>query len=225
MILPRYYFEGDFQQFEDLIENCKLESVEIKKGIELKYLSQRKSIYIKNGMVKLSICNEEGNESVVMFAGKGIIYPVTCLEEQFTIEQFMSLKTVLDTEIIVFPKEKILELIHINSEFAVAAINFNSKTINSLLTKNILGGYENSEQSVCSFLYSYIIYNPNNNNNNIVDFTQEEIASVVGISRMQVTRILGSLRAKGIVKTIRGKVIVLEIEMLKDNCASIIKEV
>ena len=57
MILPRYYFEGDFQQFEDLIENCKLESVEIKKGIELKYLSQRKSIYIKNGMVKLSICN------------------------------------------------------------------------------------------------------------------------------------------------------------------------
>ena len=223
MILPRYYFEGDFQPFEDWIENCKLERVKIKKGNVLKYLNQKNSVYIKNGMVKLSICNEEGNESVVMFAGKGIIYPVTCLEEQFTIEQFMSLKTVLDTEIMVFPKEKILELIHINSDFAVAAINFNSKTINSLLTKNILGGYENSEQSVCSFLYSYIIYNPNHNN--IVDFTQDEIASVAGISRMQVTRILGSLRAKGIVKTIRGKVIVLEIEMLKDNCASIIKEV
>jgi len=222
MILPRYYFEGDFQLFEDWIENCKIERVIIKKGNELKYLSQRKSIYIKSGMLKLAICNEDGNESVIMFAGKGIIYPVTCLEDQFTIEQFMSLKTVIDTEIIVFPKEKLLELIHISSEFAVAAINFYSKTVNSLLTKNILGGYENSEQSVCSFLYSYIIYNPNNNN--IVDFTQEEIASVAGISRMQVTRILGSLRNQGIVKTVRGKVIVLKIEMLKDHCAGILKE-
>ena len=223
MILPRYYFEGDFQPFEDWIENCRLERIKIKKGNELKYLSQRKSVYIKNGMVKLSISNEDGNESVVMFAGKGIIYPVTCLEEQFTIEQFISLKTIVDTEIIVFPKEKIIELIHISSEFSVAAINFYSKTVNSLLTKNILSGYENSEQSVCSFLYSYIMYNPNNNN--IVDFTQEEIANVAGISRMQVTRILGSLREKGIVKTVRGKVIVLEIEMLKENCAGIIKEI
>jgi len=223
MILPRYYFEGDFKPFEDLIENCKLEKVKIKKGNELKYLYQHKSIYIKSGMVKLSICNEDGFESVIMFAGSGSIYPVTCLEEQFTIEQFMLLKTVVDTEIIVFPKEKIFEFIMKSSEFAVAAINFNSKIINSLLTKNILGSYENSAQSISSFLYSYIKYNPNNNN--IVDFTQEEIASVAGISRMQVTRILGYLRERGIVKTERGKVIILDIEMLEEYCAGIIKEV
>jgi len=223
MILPRYYFEGDFKPFEDLIENCKLEKDKIKKGNELKYLYQHKSIYIKSGMVKLSICNEDGLESVIMFAGSGSIYPVTCLEEQFTIEQFMLLKTVVDTEIIVFPKEKIYEFIMKNSDFAVAAINFNSKIINSLLTKNILGSYENSEQSISSFLYSYIKYNPNNDN--IVDCTQEEIASVAGISRMQVTRILGSLRERGIVKTERGKVIILDIEMLEENCAGIIKEV
>lgn len=223
MILPRYYFEGDFKSFEDLIENCKLEKVKIKKGNELKYLYKHKSIYIKSGMIKLSICNEDGFESVIMFSGSGSIYPVTCLEEQFTIEQFMMLKTVVDTEIIVFPKEKISEFIMKSSDFAVAAINFNSKIINSLLTKNILGSYENSEQSITSFLYSYIKYNPNDNN--IVDFTQEEIASVVGISRMQVTRILGSLRKRGIVKTERGKVIILDMEMLEENCAGIIKEV
>jgi len=223
MILPRYYFEGDFKPFEDLIENCKLEKVKIKKGNELKYLYQHKSIYIKSGMVKLSISNEDGFESVIMFAGSGSIYPMTCLEEQFTIEQFMLLKTVVDTEIIVFPKEKIFEFIMKSSDFAVAAINFNSKIINSLLTKNILGSYENSEQSISSFLYSYIKYNPNNNN--IVDFTQEEIASVAGISRMQVTRILGFLRERGIVKTERGKVIILDMEMLEENCAGIIKEI
>lgn len=223
MILPRYYFEGDFKPFEDWIEDCKLEKVKIKKGNELKYLYQHKAVYIKSGMVKLSICNEEGLESVIMFAGSGSIYPVTCIEEQFTIEQFMLLKTVVDTEIVVFPKEKILEFMMKSSDFAVDAINFNSKIINSLLTKNILGSYENSEQSICSFLFSYIKYNPNKNN--IVNITQEEIASVAGISRMQVTRILGSLRERGIVKTERGKVIILDMEMLEKNCAGILKEV
>ena len=223
MILPRYYFEGDFSPFIQWVETCAIEKIRIPKGNEIKYINQVKAIYIKSGMVKLTIINESGDESVVMLAGQGTIYPVTCLEEQFTIEQYMKMKTIMDTEIIVFERAEIATMISKNVEFAYAAMNFNSKTINSLLTKNILGNYETSEQSVCSFLYSYIKYNPNDNHT--VNLTQEDIASITGLSRMQITRILSTLRQDRVVETIRGKVIVLDVDLLEKKCAGIMKEV
>ena len=135
----------------------------------------------------------------------------------------MILKTVTDTEEIVFKTEEIRKMITTSSEFSYAAINFNSKIINSLLTKNVLGNHETSEQNVCSFLYSYAKYNPNDNH--IVNFTQEEIASITGLSRMQITRILSKLRQNGVIETVRGKVIILDMDLLEQNCAGIIKAI
>lgn len=57
-----------------------------------------------------------------------------------------------------------------------------------------------------------------------VDMTQDELAEILGISRVQLTRGLSELRRRGIVATSRGRVQVLDSSALEKLCSSETRE-
>ena len=77
-------------------------------------------------------------------------------------------------------------------------------------------------KSLYSFLYLYLYYKPEQNN--MVDLSQEEIASITGLSRMQVSRVLAPLRDNDVITTKRGKIVVQDMERLKEQCNYIVYE-
>lgn len=68
------------------------------------------------------------------------------------------------------------------------------------------------------FLYLYVHYKPDRDC--IVDLTQEEIANLVGISRVQACRALKPLRDMGIIETHSGFIKVLDEARLKAMCSA-----
>lgn len=52
----------------------------------------------------------------------------------------------------------------------------------------------------------------------VIEMTQEEIAGLLGMSRVQVTRELTDLRSKGIIATTRGKLTITNLPALVSFC-------
>ena len=51
-----------------------------------------------------------------------------------------------------------------------------------------------------------------------IEMTQEEIADILGMSRVQITRELADLRSRGILSTARGKLIITDLPALASLC-------
>ena len=54
----------------------------------------------------------------------------------------------------------------------------------------------------------------------MIEMTQEEIADILGMSRVQVTRELGALRQDGILKTARVRLQIIDLSSLVKRCSS-----
>ena len=54
---------------------------------------------------------------------------------------------------------------------------------------------------------------------NIIELTQEEIASLIGASRIQVARVLHFLRENKIIKTNRNTIKILDMKKLSELCS------
>lgn len=60
--------------------------------------------------------------------------------------------------------------------------------------------------------------NQPSNSGLIIEMTQEDIADILGMSRVQITRELTELRNLGILATTRGKLIITDLPALASYC-------
>ena len=60
--------------------------------------------------------------------------------------------------------------------------------------------------------------NQPSNSGLVIEMTQEDIADILGMSRVQITRELTDLRNRGIVSTTRGRLIVTDLPALTSLC-------
>ena len=54
----------------------------------------------------------------------------------------------------------------------------------------------------------------------IEEWRQEDLADLLGISRVQVTRVLTRLRGRGVLSTARGKLIITDLPALAGLCTN-----
>lgn len=216
MLTPRLYLSEDFLPFADLIARYGREAT-ISKGTVLHDANgpQRRAYYIREGVARLSYLNEEGTEGTLFFFGRGSIYPINVRDEVLTAETYLHLVAVTDLSVIRFPGLQIVSMCEESQDFGLAIINHYVGYANVLITKQLLNSYNDSTQLVSALLYLYV--NEQSNVNGVVDLTQEQIGQVTGLSRTQVTRVLGVLRSDRVVETHRGRLRIVDLGALKDR--------
>ena len=226
MLAPRFIFAKEFSSFADtILEHGGVSSI-IRKGTIIQDANvpiPHTSFYIKKGIAKLCLINEDGSEHILFFFGKGSIYPVTRLEESLTMESYLHLVAVTDLEVITFPAGRIMEMNGPNNELFGAVMDHYVRYTNVLLYKLLMNTYNDSAKSVSSFLFLYSRHNEVTDGHSI-DLTQEQVGQIVGLSRAQVTRILNTLRKEGIIQTSHSKIKVLDTERLRDFCPEIVDD-
>lgn len=222
-MLPHFILKNHFSEYEDLILSYGGKIEKIQRGTILhnanNEVPDQTSYYIRSGIAKLTLIKEDGSENICFFYGEGSMYPVDWRDFSFSLEKFLHLAAVTDLEVISFPSRILNTILDNDHGFAKAAVSHYTHYVNTLLTKLLLGSYNNSLVCVSSFIYLYY-----NKSTPSFYLTQEQIASITGLSRTQVTRVLTTLRSEGIIETQRNKIRILDLEKLEGYCCTLIHD-
>ncbi len=104
-----------------------------------------------------------------------------------------------------------------NKELAESVVNWYSKYVNRFLFETIHQEFNPSQVKLCNLLYLLTMNQPSNSGL-VIEMTQEDIADILGMSRVQITRELTDLRSRGIQSTTRGRLTVTDLPALASLC-------
>lgn len=221
MILPKFYMTDDFTPFEDdiLAHGGIRRRIPARTRLHEATSEVHTAYYIRHGLAKFSLLTEEGAENIIFFYGEGSIFPVNCSTELFTLETFMSFSAITDLEVITFPAARLPEIACGNQDFVAAIILHYSHYASSVLMRSMLHTYNDSMRVVSTFLCLYCAHSTPKN---LVDLSQEEIGNMLGLSRVQVSRVVSVLKRENIIEVNRKSIRILDLNKLKYQCSSLV---
>ena len=229
MILTRYFLTAEFDEYENLFIKYGAREKKFRKKENLPTISgsdgsHHISYYIKKGIAKLILIDENGDENIMLFMGSGSLYPIHVVQDMFSLENgFLYIAAVTELEVLAFPAEKVEEMIRDgNHDFAIDCLKHYNILVNNLLTRGLLNTYNSSMQFVCSVMYLFLYYNASADN--MISLTQDDIARITSLSRMQVARIIARLKAEKIAETGRNQIKILDVPALKDYCSYVVND-
>lgn len=222
-LIPSLYLANYLTKFEDLILKYDVKKKKIFKG---EYLTEYGTInntayYVKEGIIHLSLGHDQGIKSLTLF-GKGTIFPIGVELHKYKIEYEMIIRAFSDVEVYSIPYPTLKKIVQENGDFAGELLKENCDFIGYMFFDSINQTFEPCLRRISDILYLYLIkVNPADN---IVPFSQSELASIAGASQAQIERSLKILRKEGILKTNRKQIIILDREKLLVHCTIGVRE-
>lgn len=217
--MPKYFFSKDFCEFEDIFIKygikCEFEKDEI---ISAQGDTLKNSFYIKKGIMQVSVGHEIGKEKTISFMGKGSLFPIGISEHRYKMEYSIVEKAFTYVEAYKLEYEKLRKIVIDNSSLAVSIIEHNCDFTSFLFYEISSLSYDNIRCKVSNILYTLICNGPFENN--IIELKQEDIASIIGASRIQVARVLQFLRINNVISTRRNFIEILDIDKLSGMCST-----
>lgn len=166
--------------------------------------------YLKKGRVKIFITSENGMEKTLTVIGKGaILGEAAFFDEQ---PRISSAKAMLKCELVSIDKNILMDIIRKNPHTAMELFKLQAQTIRMLSAQVDSITFLHADSRIAKFLLESM---HKNNKNYTVNATHEEIASVAGVSRVTVSKLMTQLSRKNIVKTGYKTIVVLKPEELK----------
>lgn len=221
MLVPQFFLEDHFSDFEDIIKKHSSGRKLIRKGTILHNAQAENKIsyYIKEGIATLKMINESGHENILFFLCKGSVYPINTIPTALSMDGYLHLTAATDLKVLTFPAGNIQRMMAESHAFQDAVVRHYVKYTNVLLCKILLNSYNDSQKCICSFLYLYKAYYGNNPKLNL---NQEQIGQLLGLSRIQVARVLNVLRRESIIETSRNSIIIQDVDRLLNYCSDIV---
>lgn len=219
MTLPSYYFSGDFKQYEQMFGkyDSTVKQFAAKSIMSAQGEAFSTNFYILEGMVKAAIGHEEGQEKTLTFHGQGTVFPFCFTEYSYQLEHSMVVSAVTDVKAIAFSNKTARTMMNEIPGIAIkVAENFYGQ-INLLNYNSVSQSFDDSRTRICDFLYLYLSKNTIKGNN--IQLTQEEIASIVGLRRVQVARVFRGLREADVIMTGRNSLLVKDLDKLLHLCS------
>ena len=218
MLTPRYFFSGDFRQFYEYFLSQPHEKRYFQKG---DYLWKPGSpygnlYYIVSGAAVHGAEHENGHRKIISFHGPGTVFP-GYHQADYKIGLSLSMSALSELEALEFTREQFRDMFEADSRLRGQVVNWYSMYVNRLLFETVHQEYNASLVKICNLLYLLTEGQPAWPGPG-VEMTQAELAELLGLSRVQLTRGLSELRAKGIISTSRGKIQVLEPAALAALC-------
>lgn len=221
MILPSFWIENTPYDWNILEKEGRIQ--EYKKG-QILFLEgeSMKSIYlIKQGKVKLSIANKEGNEKTVGYLGNNSIVGTSSL---FNEAKYMFNATVMSKSFLFrFEREEFIQKVFGNEELTQQIFKIMSLRIR-ILTNHVLDlSFNHSFKRIASALIEISeTYGKERPDGSIlIDFkiTQREFSELIGTTLVTVSNHLKKLTELGIIEKQNQQYIILDKNQLK-NIAS-----
>lgn len=218
MVLPKYYFFGEFNEFrDDLIKNNAM-SIIFQPGEYILPPGDKMYLnyYIERGLAKYSILGNNGEEKIFMFLGPGTITPYAFGLYDFRLEFYITISALTPVHALALSPEGMRKIADANGEFAIRGVYRAAKIINLALSRNMFNTCSDPMEKVCTFLYLYDLCNPDGTN--CINLSQEVIGRMIDLSREQISRIFSILRREGSISTSRGRCVIRNIDMIRERC-------
>lgn len=218
MLEPRYYFADDFHSFYKYFLTQPHTKRHYSKGEYLWEPGQpydRIQYYVSGVSMHFSD-HESGYRKIISFHGPGTMFPGYHTND-FHIELSLTTVAISDIKVIEFTIPQFKAMFDSNPELANSVVNWYSKYVNRFLFETIHQDFNSSQVKICNLLYLLTMNQPANSGL-VIEMTQEEIAGILGMSRVQVTRELTTLRSRGIIVTTRGKITITNLSALVSLC-------
>lgn len=220
MLLPRYYFADDFRPFYDYFLSQPHIKRTFHSGEYLWKPGQPYEVihYIISGAAIHYADHENGRRKIISFHGAGTVFP-GYRQNDYKIELSLITVALSEMKVLEFTVLQFQKMFESNMALSEQVVNWHSMYINRFLFETIHQEYNPSLIKVCNLLYLFTVNQPSNSGL-VIDITQDKLAELLGLSRVQITRELTKLRGQGLISTSRGKIVVKNLPALASLCTS-----
>lgn len=218
ILTPRYYFADDFRTFYAYFLSQPHTERTFRKGDYLWKPGQpydRIQYYVTGASVHFSD-HESGRRKIISFHGPGTILPGYHTTD-FRIERSLTTVALSEVKVLEFTIPQFQAMFASNTELAESVVNWYSRYVNRFLFETIHQGFNSSQVKLCNLLYLLTMNQPSHSGL-IIEMTQEDLADILGMSRVQITRELTTLRNKGILSTTRGRLAITDFPAWASLC-------
>ena len=218
MLMPRYYFAEDFRPFQDYFLSQPHTEKTFQKGGLLWEPGRpyEKIHYILSGAAMHYALHESGRRKIISFHGPGTVFP-GYRQNGYRIECTLATQALSDMRVLEFTVPQFTAMFVSSPALSRQVVNWYSMYINRFLFETIHQEFNSSLVKLCNLLYLLTVNQPANSGL-VIEMTQEELADILGLSRVQITRELTALRRRGIISTTRGKLTVSDLPALVRLC-------
>lgn len=222
MLMPTYLLSEEFRSFEQDLKALSSNVVSYKKGETIIALGALRPYcyYVLEGLATFSIIHESGRNKNCNFRGPGTIFPLYYGYHATIMEQYFEVRAFTDMTLIRMTRKQLSQLMSQDPQFCFAMCDCYCKYTTMLQYDISSQLFDNALVKLSNFLYLYLEYMkpavPD-----IVDLSQEEIGTTIGLSRSNTSRALGTLREQGIIQNARGLIRVIDKEKLICFCSGI----
>lgn len=161
--------------------------------------------------------HENGRRKIVSFHSAGTIFP-GYHQLDFKIERALVTEALSEMDVLAFSKVQFQQLFAQNTALAEAVVNWYAAYVNRFLFETVHQDYNSSTLQLANLLYLLVMDQPESDGH--LRIMQENLAELLGLSRVQITRALGALRTENLVATSRGEIIVRDLTALAARCSS-----
>ena len=219
MLTPRYFFSNDFSQCYEYFLSKPHKKKNFSKGEYLWKPGEpfRTIHYIISGIIQCYIIHENGHRKIVSFHGKGTVFP-GYHQKNYKIESSIITVAMTDIEVIEFTKEEFHVMFENNTNVRSAVIDWFSTYTNLLLYDSAHQEYNNAFIKLCNLLYLLFAGNADIKES-FIGITQDELADILGTSRVNLARGLSFLRTRNIIATHRKQIEIIDISGLISYCS------
>lgn len=226
MRIPKHFFSHYFTDMEHVLLAKPHTRHRFSKGEILFYDVYKENVYyyIKQGQCMVYGLSEEGSQKLLCYYADGVFTNLAIGDEIDSIYNCELIEAMSDVEVIMFSKNVILELLQENFEFVKRMLVFTNDLLVLLSYHSLTLAYLPSETKLCDYLYMCYEYYPSvqTKEGKTINICQVQIASYIGVTRTQVSRIIKRLRDQSLIDTNRGRICIKQPEKLLLKCTKVI---
>lgn len=219
MLTPRYLFTGDFAAFQAYFRAQPHRERTFRKGDYLWAPGEpfQELYYILSGVAQTSTAHETGRRKITSFHGSGTVFP-GYHQQDFRIEGAISTVALTDMQTLAFTKEQFRRMFEENAQLNAQVVEWYAMYVNLLLYETAHQEYNSTFLKLCNLLYLLPARQPGPGGG-VIDMTQDDLADILGVSRVQLTRALAMLRERDILRTHRGHIEIIDRAALAAYCS------
>jgi CRP/FNR family cyclic AMP-dependent transcriptional regulator len=175
---------------------------------------------LASGRVKIKDITQEGKETILAFIEEGEIFGELALLDSLPRGEFA--EAVEDSQILVIPREELLWLMEQRPDVSLSVtklVGLRRRRIENRL-RNVL--FLPSRERMVRLLLE-LVESHGERRGNVCEIrlplTHQDLASLIGLTREMVTRVLGQLQAEGLVEVKRMRITVRDCRRLSGSSA------
>lgn len=219
MLIPRYYFSNEYNELYDYFLAHPHRKRTLQKGDYLWAPGEPicHVYYICSGISITYAEHEDGHRKILFFHSTGSVFP-GFHKSLFKIERSIITQAASDMEVLEFSREEVYQMFLENQTLSAIAFESYAKLINLLIYETAHQEYNNSFLKLCNLLYLFSQNSPRRDPHHI-DLTQEVIADLLTINRVNAAKCLARLRDDGIIISHRKWIEIPDPSALEQYCS------